>query len=163
MVVGRRRSVRKTLGPLAIALAVVAYVRTGFKLVFAVPRTSQSPCASTALLQASSSVGAAPWATGSPSPARSTVPRQIFGLGTTEILVILAVGAVVLGPEALKGMAKEAGKAAGDLKDVPKAFEEGMDIAQSAKTQDVEVTSKKKEKEEPSKEKKEEAKEKKDP
>mmetsp|Transcript_112371 Transcript_112371/g.317595 ORF Transcript_112371/g.317595 Transcript_112371/m.317595 type:complete len:182 (+) Transcript_112371:99-644(+) len=55
------------------------------------------------------------------------IRRRIFGLGTSEILVILAVGAVFFGPEALKGVAKEAGKAAGDLKDVPKAFQEGMD------------------------------------
>jgi len=51
----------------------------------------------------------------------------VFGLGTSEILVILAIGAFVLGPDALKSAAKEAGKAASDLKDVPDAFQAGMD------------------------------------
>merc|ERR1719436_1232290 len=63
-----------------------------------------------------------------PQP-RSAGPsaRRVFGLGTSEILVILAVGAFLLGPETLKGFAKEAGKAAGDLKDVPEAFQAGME------------------------------------
>jgi len=69
---------------------------------------------------------------------RSAVARRIFGLGTSEILVILGVAALVLGPEALKDFAKEAGKAAGDLKDVPKAFQDGMDTAQSEKAKLVE-------------------------
>uniref|UniRef100_A0A7S4S6R9 Uncharacterized protein n=1 Tax=Alexandrium monilatum TaxID=311494 RepID=A0A7S4S6R9_9DINO len=67
---------------------------------------------------------------------KSTTARRIFGLGTSEILVILAVGAVFFGPETLKGFAKEAGKAAADLKDVPKAFEEGMETAASEKALD---------------------------
>ncbi|CAK0876234.1 unnamed protein product, partial [Prorocentrum cordatum] len=56
----------------------------------------------------------------------SPLARRIFGLGTSEILVILAIGALVLGPETLKSVAKEAGKAASDLKDVPDAFQEGI-------------------------------------
>merc|ERR1711862_560295 len=59
----------------------------------------------------------------------STVPRRIFGLGMPEILVIMTVGAVVLGPETLKGVAMEAGKAAKDLKEVPDAFQKGMEAA----------------------------------
>ncbi|CAK0849753.1 unnamed protein product, partial [Prorocentrum cordatum] len=57
-------------------------------------------------------------------PAASPVARRVFGLGTSEILVILAIGALVLGPDALKNVAKEAGKAASDLKDVPDAFQD---------------------------------------
>lgn len=54
------------------------------------------------------------------------------GLGTSEILVILGVGILFFGPEALKGFAKEAGKAAGDLKEVPKAFQDGMESMEAA-------------------------------
>mmetsp|Transcript_48573 Transcript_48573/g.93817 ORF Transcript_48573/g.93817 Transcript_48573/m.93817 type:complete len:181 (+) Transcript_48573:25-567(+) len=75
----------------------------------------------------------------------SVAARQVFGLGTSEILVILAVGAIFFGPEALKGFAKEAGKAAADLKDVPKAFEEGMETASASKAIDVESSTPKKE------------------
>eukprot|EP00437_Effrenium_voratum_P005905 CAMPEP_0181435866 /NCGR_PEP_ID=MMETSP1110-20121109/20553_1 /TAXON_ID=174948 /ORGANISM="Symbiodinium sp., Strain CCMP421" /LENGTH=140 /DNA_ID=CAMNT_0023559413 /DNA_START=61 /DNA_END=483 /DNA_ORIENTATION=- len=57
---------------------------------------------------------------------RSLTARRLFGLGTSELLVILGAAVLFFGPETLKGLAKEAGKAAGDLKEVPKAFEEGM-------------------------------------
>jgi len=109
------------------------------------------------------------WTSASSSSSKnqaSATTRRIFGLGTSEILVILAVGILFFGPETLKGVAKEAGKAAGDLKEVPKAFQEGMDAADEVeeegasgnekKTIDVTSTAKvaKEEKEEP-KEKKE--------
>mmetsp|Transcript_8880 Transcript_8880/g.19506 ORF Transcript_8880/g.19506 Transcript_8880/m.19506 type:complete len:178 (-) Transcript_8880:117-650(-) len=64
---------------------------------------------------------------------KGVTARRIFGLGTAEIFVVLAVGALVLGPDALKGFAKEAGKAAGDLKEVPQAFQEGMDTIEATK------------------------------
>mmetsp|Transcript_4780 Transcript_4780/g.11231 ORF Transcript_4780/g.11231 Transcript_4780/m.11231 type:complete len:158 (-) Transcript_4780:114-587(-) len=67
----------------------------------------------------------------------SLTALRIFGLGTSELLVILAVAVLFFGPEALKGVAKEAGKAAADLKDVPKAFEEGMETAAAAKALDA--------------------------
>eukprot|EP00933_Yihiella_yeosuensis_P015286 TRINITY_DN13393_c0_g1_i1.p1 TRINITY_DN13393_c0_g1~~TRINITY_DN13393_c0_g1_i1.p1 ORF type:complete len:168 (+),score=57.86 TRINITY_DN13393_c0_g1_i1:87-590(+) len=69
------------------------------------------------------------------------VARQIFGLGTSEILVILGAAILFFGPETLKGVAKEAGKAAGDLKDVPEAFQKGMeetDKTKSTETKDGE-------------------------
>lgn len=62
--------------------------------------------------------------------------RHIFGLGTSEILVILGVGVLFFGPETLKGLAKEAGKAAGDLKEVPQAFQQGMDETDKTKKDD---------------------------
>jgi Sec-independent protein translocase protein TatA len=65
-------------------------------------------------------------ATMQPNTRQGVTAQRIFGLGTSEILVILAVGAFFFGPDKLKELAGEAGKAAGDLKDVPKAFEEGM-------------------------------------
>lgn len=75
-------------------------------------------------------------ATAPPSPAASPLARRVFGLGTSEILVILAIGALVLGPDALKNVAKEAGKAASDLKDVPDAFQEGMSQGKGAESKD---------------------------
>mmetsp|Transcript_29858 Transcript_29858/g.36594 ORF Transcript_29858/g.36594 Transcript_29858/m.36594 type:complete len:157 (-) Transcript_29858:96-566(-) len=57
---------------------------------------------------------------------RALTARRLFGLGTSELLVILGAAILFFGPDALKSVAKEAGKAAGDLKEVPKAFEEGM-------------------------------------
>eukprot|EP00929_Paragymnodinium_shiwhaense_P044145 TRINITY_DN2264_c0_g1_i1.p1 TRINITY_DN2264_c0_g1~~TRINITY_DN2264_c0_g1_i1.p1 ORF type:complete len:167 (+),score=48.92 TRINITY_DN2264_c0_g1_i1:58-501(+) len=73
----------------------------------------------------------------------TAVTRRVFGLGTSEILVIIGAAMLVLGPDALKGFAKEAGKAAGDLKEVPKAFQEGMDETDAEKaTQDVQVVKK---------------------
>lgn len=50
----------------------------------------------------------------------------LFGLGPAEIAVILAVGGFVLGPSQLAEMARDFGKVAGELKDVPKEFREGM-------------------------------------
>mmetsp|Transcript_65024 Transcript_65024/g.183558 ORF Transcript_65024/g.183558 Transcript_65024/m.183558 type:complete len:167 (+) Transcript_65024:60-560(+) len=101
------------------------------------------------------------WGASSHAPAgrsiESPTASRIFGLGTTEILVILAVGALFFGPEALKDFAKEAGKAAGDLKDVPKAFQDGMEETdKTAKPPAMEE--KKEEKKEEKVEKKEEEK-----
>merc|ERR1712129_647218 len=109
--------------------------------------TSTRPCA----IAAQTDISHRAWGTGSymqPKTAgrdASVTARPVFGLGTSEILVILAVGAVFFGPEALKGFAKEAGKAAADLKDVPKAFEEGMETASGAKALDVESSTPQKE------------------
>ena len=50
----------------------------------------------------------------------------LFGLGAPEILVILGFTALAFGPETLKGWAKDAGKIAGELKDVPKEFNEAL-------------------------------------
>ena len=50
----------------------------------------------------------------------------LFGLGPPEIAVILAVGGFVLGPTKLAELARDFGKVAGELKDVPKEFQEGL-------------------------------------
>lgn len=50
----------------------------------------------------------------------------LFGLGAPEIAVCLAVAAVILGPDKLAGVAKDFGKMAGELKDVPKEFQAGI-------------------------------------
>lgn len=40
--------------------------------------------------------------------------------------MILGIGGFILGPEKLTSLAKDFGKIAGELKDVPKEFAEGM-------------------------------------
>jgi sec-independent protein translocase protein TatA len=50
----------------------------------------------------------------------------IFGLGPAEVGIILVVAAFILGPEKLAEFGKDAGKIAGELKEVPKEFQAGM-------------------------------------
>ena len=57
---------------------------------------------------------------------RSAVSMSLFGLGGPEIAVIVAVAGFVLGPQKLAEMARDFGKVAGELKDVPKEFQEGL-------------------------------------
>ena len=69
-----------------------------------------------------------------PAPARrSVVTNSLFGLGAPELVVILGLGAFVLGPDKLASMAKDFGKVAGELKDVPKEFKEGLEEGEAAK------------------------------
>lgn len=68
------------------------------------------------------------------TPRRSAVVVQggLFGLGAPEIAVIVAVGAFILGPSKLAQLAKEAGKGAGDLKNVPLEFQKGFQSAEAS-------------------------------
>merc|ERR1719464_211355 len=50
----------------------------------------------------------------------------LFGLGAPEVGVILIAAAFLLGPDKLASMGKDAGKIAGELKEVPKEFQAGM-------------------------------------
>lgn len=50
----------------------------------------------------------------------------LFGLGGPEIAIILIAGAFLLGPQKLAELGKEAGKMAGELKEVPKEFQDGL-------------------------------------
>jgi sec-independent protein translocase protein TatA len=50
----------------------------------------------------------------------------LFGLGPLEIGVILVAAAFLLGPQKLAELGKDAGKIAGELKEVPKEFQKGM-------------------------------------
>lgn len=62
--------------------------------------------------------------------------RDILGFGPTEIALTLVAALVLFGPETLKSMSKEVGKAAAELKELPKTFKEGMD-AGAAEAADV--------------------------
>ena len=60
---------------------------------------------------------------------RSVAPVQtmgLFGLGAPEIAVILVAAAFLLGPQKLAELGKDAGKIAGELKEVPKEFQKGL-------------------------------------
>jgi len=120
-------------GAFLLTMAAMLHSDSGFKLAFVVPKHyfQASPMAAP-LVKAHLPIGtygdqkSSAWRTSSTS-------RRVFGLGASELLVITAVAAVFFGPEALKGLAKEVGKSAGDLQDVPKAFEEGMAAAEASK------------------------------
>ena len=59
--------------------------------------------------------------------------KDILGLGAPEIALGLVVALVLFGPETLKSLSKDVGRAAAELKEIPKTFKEGMDEgAQSA-------------------------------
>lgn len=64
-----------------------------------------------------------------PSSRRSkqTQLRDLLGLGPAEIAVTLVVALVLFGPETLKSLSKDVGRAAAELKEIPKTFKEGMD------------------------------------
>jgi sec-independent protein translocase protein TatA len=50
----------------------------------------------------------------------------LFGLGVPELVVIAIAAAFILGPQKLAELGKDAGKIAGELKEVPKEFQKGL-------------------------------------
>jgi sec-independent protein translocase protein TatA len=50
----------------------------------------------------------------------------LFGLGAPELVVIAIAAAFLLGPQKLAELGKDAGKIAGELKEVPREFQAGM-------------------------------------
>eukprot|EP00752_Nemacystus_decipiens_P006019 g5436.t1 len=64
------------------------------------------------------------WVSGRSSSTTTTM--GLFGLGAPEIAVCIAVAALILGPDKMAGFAKDMGKMAGELKDVPKEFQAGI-------------------------------------
>ena len=58
---------------------------------------------------------------------RSKPLRDLFGLGPTEIAISVLVAFVLFGPETLKSLSKDVGRAAAELKEIPKTFKEGME------------------------------------
>lgn len=85
------------------------------------------------------------------SSVASVQTMSLFGLGGPEIAVILIAGAFLLGPQKLAELGKEAGKMAGELKEVPKEFQQGLaegekqaqalkkEIAESSSVKDAET------------------------
>uniref|UniRef100_A0A7S1Y5V2 Uncharacterized protein n=1 Tax=Grammatophora oceanica TaxID=210454 RepID=A0A7S1Y5V2_9STRA len=53
--------------------------------------------------------------------------QSIFGMGGPEIAIVLVAAAFVLGPSKLAELGKDAGKIAGELKEVPKEFQKGLE------------------------------------
>eukprot|EP01039_Chlorochromonas_danica_P004854 gene4854-5322_t len=53
--------------------------------------------------------------------------RDLLGLGPVEIGLTLLAALVLFGPETLKSLSKDVGRAAAELKEIPKTFKEGMD------------------------------------
>ena len=51
---------------------------------------------------------------------------SLFGLGAPELVVIAIAAAFLLGPQKLAELGKDAGKIAGELKEIPKEFQQGM-------------------------------------
>ena len=60
------------------------------------------------------------------SSVASVQTMGLFGLGGPELAVILVAAAFLLGPQKLAELGKDAGKIAGELKEVPKEFQAGM-------------------------------------
>lgn len=79
------------------------------------------------------------------SSVASVQTMGLFGLGAPEIAIILIAGAFLLGPQKLAELGKEAGKMAGELKEVPKEFQEGLaegeKMAQATKKEIAESSS----------------------
>lgn len=65
---------------------------------------------------------------------RSVAPVQtlgFFGLGAPEVGVILVAAAFLFGPQKLAELGRDAGKIAGELKDVPVEFQKGLQEGQA--------------------------------
>lgn len=58
--------------------------------------------------------------------------RDLLGLGPAEIALTLVVALVLFGPETLKSLSKDVGRAAAELKEIPKTFKEGMEEGQQS-------------------------------
>ena len=68
-----------------------------------------------------------------PVAARAAAPAMgLFGLGWAELGVIGLIALFVLGPERLVPMAKDIGKATGELKEVTDSFQQGLKQARGA-------------------------------
>ena len=53
--------------------------------------------------------------------------KDLLGFGPAEIALTLVVALVLFGPETLKSLSKDVGRAAAELKEIPKTFKEGME------------------------------------
>ena len=57
----------------------------------------------------------------------SVQTMSLFGLGGPELAIILVAAAFLLGPQKIAELGKDAGKIAGELKEVPKEFQKGLE------------------------------------
>ncbi|KAG5175743.1 Tha4/Hcf106 protein [Tribonema minus] len=123
----------------AVAALAAAGTAQAFVLPVSAPLTACTTCSSSmAVGSRMSAFALAPssHARLTTRPSRASVSMGLFGLGAPEIAVIIVVAALVLGPEKLTSFAKDAGKMAGELKEVPKEFQAGIDEGEaSMKTQ----------------------------
>lgn len=56
----------------------------------------------------------------------------MFGIGSTELLVILVVALIALGPKSLAGVAKSLGKAVGEFRRVSTDFQRAINVEAAA-------------------------------
>ena len=104
----------------ALCLPAAGYVLPAAPLRHAPATTHSAPPQRAVLLPAS-----APHA---PVRSRHAAPTMgLFGLGAPELAIIAGVAMVILGPDQMKKLAKEAGKASAELKQVPEQFNKGME------------------------------------
>jgi len=75
------------------------------------------------------------------SSVASVQTMSLFGLGGPELAIILIAAAFLLGPQKLAELGKDAGKIAGELKEVPKEFQAGMAEGEAQAKQSVEEIS----------------------
>jgi sec-independent protein translocase protein TatA len=112
--------------------ALVLFVWCGVAAGFA-PRSScrWAPRAAPIVGAPASPASLAPTTATAAPRARSLTARPgVFGLGAPEIAVIVVAAGFILGPDQLSVIAKDMGKVAGELKDVPKEFSAGLAEAQ---------------------------------
>lgn len=106
---------------LALLGATVAFQTTGVRSLRTVSSMLKKPTKIGLLQPAPTSFGS------SIVSQRSKPLRDLFGLGPTEIAVTVLVAFVLFGPETLKSLSKDVGRAAAELKEIPKTFKEGME------------------------------------